>query len=235
MDYQFEAEIERIQYYVLPSKRVASSTFSLIQDDVFDFWVTEWTRNFSKGGNPKSGWEDHFIRQDIITALTLDQEIIGCHLYSFYNLDSHSTLASEYFNYISSESLKKLRQKRYSDCMSMEYLCVAPKVQRNDFKISFGNLILALGTYIAEDEGADCVLGMPILGFGNKVDKMLENVGGEDIQTGIKKYGYELKLMAAQTNPRVNSKNLTIKKFADHLWHNRHTFCHESVQTKIAV
>lgn len=161
------------------------------------------------------------MRQDLAVAVVSKRsgEVIGCHLYTVYNLASNASLNSEYFHYISRESTEHMKTNDLNICMSMEYLGINPEWTINPAKIGFGKLMVALGTFVAEALECDCALGMPI--GGTKVDKMIANLGGYTIQDNIQKYGYELQLMVMPARPRINSEDPLIAQWAARLWAER--------------
>ncbi|MFM6927782.1 MAG: hypothetical protein ACKOX6_04920 [Bdellovibrio sp.] len=211
-----------ISYHVIPSKRLAGSSFADLHDKVFNFFVRRWEEAFEETkdhGKPAPGWEDHFLKQDMVTAITYKGEVIAAHLYTVYDLSAASTLRSEYFSFVSKETINGLLAKGVRDVTSMEYLCVDTKVKRNSLGLSFGKIILGLGGYLTEDKGLDGSVGTPIK--GNKVDVMMENVGGMTIEKDFEKYGYLVDLLFIPTKPCDKGRDLKTREVMQTLWARR--------------
>jgi hypothetical protein len=229
---EHNVKLENIEYYVVPVDRNQSSPYGGIQDKIFDFWSSQWTANFKKS-NPKPGWQDHFLRMNLASAIGYQGQIIGCLLFKFYNLTAHSTKQSEYFSYIDRPVVQRLSDDGFKDAMSVEYLAIDPSWSKNPMKISLGKIIITLSAYVAETHDMDCIISMPI--GGTKVDKMLENIGAVSIQEGIEKYGYTLKLMMTKTKPATKSIDSNIKIITDRLWRNRIDYSVENQSEKQAA
>lgn len=217
-----QMNIEDISYHILPSKRLAGSSFADLHDKVFNFFVRRWEEAFEDTkdhGKPAPGWEDHFLKQDMVTAITYKGEVIAAHLYTVYDLSAASTQRSEYFSFVSKKTIMDLLQQGVRDVTSMEYLCVDSKVKRNSLGLSFGKIILGLGGYLTEDKGLDGSLGTPIK--GNKVDIMMENVGGVPVERDFEKYGYMVDLLFIPTKPCEKGRDPKTKDVMTELWNRR--------------
>lgn len=223
-----QMNLDDVCYHVLPSKRLAGSSFADLHDKVFNFFVGRWEEAFEDTkdhGKPAPGWEDHFLKQDMIAAITYRGEVIAAHLYTVYDLSAASTQKSECFSFISKETIKGLLLKGVRNVISMEYLCVDSRVKRNSLGISFGKVIAGLGCYLTEDKGIDGAIGTPIK--GNKVDAMMENMGGFPIQTNFEKYGYMVDLLFIPTNPSEEGRDLKAREVMQALWARRFDYTSE--------
>ncbi len=223
--------LNKIKYYVVPTSRNRNSAHGKIQDKIFDYWVEQWGNNF-KNSKPKEGWQDHFLRMSLVTALEYENQIIGCLLFRFYNFDAHSSLKSEYFSYIDKNLVKNMSGDGLKDAMSVEYLSIDPAWSKNSMNVSLGKIIIALSSYVAEQHNADCIISMPI--GGTKVDKMLENIGAMAIQEDIKKYGYTLKLMMTKTKPATKGIDIKVRAITDTIWENRIDYSMTNLSEKAA-
>lgn len=208
-----DQQIKNLNYLVVPTKLTRAAKE---QNDVYEFWIQHWTKAFKETGSPEEGWESHFIKADLVTALRDGNAVLTCHLYSFYDLRSKATLASEYFSYLQPSSVQKMRDLNLNSLMSLEYLGVDPAYHHNSAGVSLGKLTVELGARLGEALGLDAVFGTPI--STTKTDKMMDNIGALTFESGIQKYGYELKLQAAPVNPRAPSLDPKVRAIADQLW-----------------
>ena len=217
-----EINVADLQYHVLPSKRWAGSSFAKTHDAVFNFFVDRWEEAFNAikdQGSMTHGWEDHFLKQDMITAITHKNEVIAVHLYTIYDLSSASTRRSEYFSFLPKNTIPQLLEQGIQNVTTMEYLCVAPKAKKNTLGTSFGKIILGLGGYLTEDKGLDGSVGTPLK--DNKVDVMMENVGGILLAKDVMKYEFRVDLMIIPTTPCERSRDPRAGEIMDFLWKNR--------------
>lgn len=227
--------ISDLRYHVLPAKRLAGSSFAQLHDNVFNFFVRRWTEAFSEiedQGTPASGWEDHFLKQDIVTAITYKGEVVAAHLYTVYDLSAASTKKSEYFSFFSSEAMKAWEGMGVRNVTSMEYLCVDAKFKKNQLGLSLGKIILGLGAYMTEEKGLDAAIGTPLV--GNKVDLMMENVGGHLLEKDINKYGFAVDLWSIPTKPCLKNKDPKYDVSMKHLWNHREDFTKEYFNKLVA-
>jgi hypothetical protein len=219
LNFENQLDLKKLKYVILPGKVGSNSDCLRTHNLVFNFWENVWEETFSSTGAPKKHWKDHFLRQDMVCALMLGDEVVGCHLYTIYNLESSSTIKSEYFEYIAPETVQNMLQENINPMMSMEYLCVNKKFSVNTEKLGLGKLIISLGSFVSYSVGSKGAVGMPI--DGRRVDKMAENVGAKVFQGGIEKYGYKLNFMVIPTHKITNSNDQLVAQYTDRLWTSR--------------
>lgn len=183
------------------------------------FWKTHWAKTFQETGAPDEGWQDHFDRQDMVVALTLESKVIGCHLYTFYDLNQAASRESDYFAYFQKTSIDAFIENKVPRVMTMEYLGVSPSVSQNAEHLSIGKLLVALATYAANEAGADAVVGTPI--NTTKVAQMMDNVHSLTLEEKIEKYGYTLSLKYASVNPWRAGLDTKVAARADEIWRAR--------------
>lgn len=209
-------DLEQASYVLLPAKLPFNEKSPQVHNRVFDFWVQQWTKTFAETGSPESYWPDHFQRQDVIAALITPSEVLGCHLYTFYNFDSHATLKSEYFHYLPDLAIQKTKKLGLKNFMTMEYLCANPDWKLNEQHLSISALIIALGMRVANSFGADASLGMPI--HGTSVGKNTQAIGWTTLHGPISKYGYKLDYIYHKTNSHGTMPNSNFEKWTQHFW-----------------
>lgn len=217
-----EIKLQDIKYHILPAKRVSGSSFAKLHDDVFGFFVRRWEEAFEETkdtAKPAPGWEDHFLKQDIVTAITVKGKTVAVHLYTVYDLLAMSTRKSEYFSFIQPGTVENMLRNGVNTVTSMEYLCVDSEIRMNSLGVSFGKLILGLGGYLTESRGMDASIGTPLK--QNKVGDMMINVGGVFIQKDFEKYGYKVDLLMIPTRPCERSRDPKARPIMEHLWNDR--------------
>lgn len=184
---------------------------------VYEFWEGIWRKTFSESGKPPENWTEDFFCHDVVTVLKNDDQIIGCHLYSFYNLLTQSN--NSYFEYLKTSSVKKVMESYGPKAMTMEYLCAQKPAVK--LPVSPGACMIALGARLALFETCGSVLGMPI--EGTKVSGRVENLGmgAQLIENGIQKYGYNLSFLATCPKWAVEHEPQIAHGFLNELWDRR--------------
>ena len=132
------------KYVIVPGKMPWDCSYKKTYNQIYEFWKSTWEKTFAESGSPESYWLDHFIRQDFVVALKTEDEVIGVHLYTQYNMDSQAALDSEYFHYVSSLARSRLLKSNFKRTMSMEYLCANPEWRYNVQNVGVGLLMGAL-------------------------------------------------------------------------------------------
>lgn len=231
MNKVLEMKLCDLKYHIFPAKRLGRCEYSLIHDQTFEFWIKIWTEAFSHA-QPNHGWEDAFQKQDLITSITFHDKVIGAHLYTFYDITASSTKKSECFSFISEETQRTLLKDGFKDLMSMEYLSVDQTVRKNSLEVGFGKVLVALGGRLAEDKNLDGAIGTPVR--GNKVDAMAENIGGYNVQSNFKKFGFDCDLVLMPSKPCAPSTDLKARKVVDYLWETRTDYS-ISYYSKLAI
>lgn len=209
-----EKSLTEATYILLPAKMPFQCEYVDLYNRVFDFWEQRWAKAFAESGAPEGYWRDHYQRQDIIAALVTPTEVIGCHLYTFYNLDSHATLKSEYFHYLPELAIQKTKNLGLKNFVTMEYLCANPDWKINNEHLRISTLISALGLLIVREFGAEAAVGMPII--GSPVDKGSNIFERKSIYSPIEKYGYKLDYSYFPVNKELTINDKNISKMATH-------------------
>ena len=207
-------------YHVLWNNNNGNPSDKMLEKSkVYSFWHSRWSKKFSGNGQPPLSWESDFFQHDAVTWLSQGEEVVACHLYSFYDLNRD--LDQEYFRYLKSESVQSILNGFGPRAMTMEYLCASAPPE--GAPLTLGATMIALGSRLAFEEGSGSVLGMPI--DGTSVSQKVKDLGmgATCIEKGINKYGYQLRLLA--TNPFVAMSNepATAKSWLNDLWDRRST------------
>ena len=186
---------------------------------VYSFWHNRWAQKFNESGFPPPSWETDFFQHDVVTWLACKDDVLACHLYSFYDLNRDG--GAEYFKYLNPKSIQEVLNDFGPRTMTMEYLCASGK--RGEFPLSLGATMIALGSRLAFGEGCGSVLGMPI--DGTSVSRKVKDLGmgARCVETGIKKYGYQLRLLATNPYEAMANEPSAAKSWLNDLWDHKQT------------
>jgi len=213
---------EPFQYIIMPARLPKGADFANVHNTVFSFWKSTWTKAFLASGDPDTHWQEQFNNYDLVTAVLVGRDVVGCHLYTFHNLKSLAALHGDYLRYLPQESLNILDNSNINFVMSMEYLCIDPKWRRTTAGVALSDVVTGLGFILAEKWGCQHCVGTIIK--GTKVDLIGKRFGGKVVNSSIKKYGYDLCLMVIDLADKRKHPDDDISRLIDSLWKSREDY-----------
>lgn len=210
-----------LRYYVVPKEAFHSSGQEIVQT-VYDSWYKVWKKVFSADNRDFEPNTDDFLRQDAIVAIFYDgptPQLVGFHLYSFFDLRWKLNSKHSYFHGIDPKSFELLQKKNLNHAMTMEYLTVLPEFRKQVSHIPWGEVIIALGLQFMKSTHGDMAFGTARCDV--KVDEMAAKLGFENLQAAIQKYDYECAVIIC---PRQNIRphpNFETNALIQQLWNER--------------
>ena len=208
--------VSQMRYHIM---KPASRSSMGRQHDVYDFWKTLWREVFSQVGRGDELNPDEFFRQDLIVAITTETDVVGFHLYTYFDLSWAPARDHSYFNGIDRTLFARLHAEGMDHVMAMEYLSVNPKFRRSVTGISFGEVIISLGFKLLPFTPCNAAIGTARTDV--KVDESSIKLGSRPFHDPIKKYDYPCQLMVcslAETRPHPD---LATRQVIEQLWQNR--------------
>lgn len=214
-EYSIRNSINKVIYHIIdPSGRSGLE----IQNLVYDSWKVLWRGVFDQVGRGEDLDPDDFFKQNLITALTMENEVVGFNLSTFYDLNRHVSSEHSYFGDIDKDLMSELRASGLQRLMSIEYLSVNPKWRRSLTGISFSDVLMSLGTTLLPYLSCDAVIGTARVDV--KVDAASVRLGFKPYQV-IKKYDYECRVVVCtEQSAKPHSDPLT-RQLINSLWATR--------------
>lgn len=130
--------LNSMNYAVINGRLKCSRKKESQYDKILNFWQNYWHQELGIVLNP-----DVFHRQDKITYLEREDEVIGMHFYSYYNL--HSDFYEDYFKNYPLSNLSKLLANKVQSIQTMEYLMVSPDWSLKKSGLAIAPILVSLG------------------------------------------------------------------------------------------
>lgn len=138
---------DAIRYVVLPGKSPTSHAGRALHDQAFEFWGEIWPLVFAENRASGSSIDpQQFWRQDVVTCLFHEDQVIAQQCYSRYDLRSRAARAQPYLQEAFGPTFSEMLIDRgVAEVMTMECLAVAPEWRRARGAISLGSALITLG------------------------------------------------------------------------------------------
>jgi hypothetical protein len=173
---------KRLSYYLLDC-RGSQPQFKAIQELVYSAWKRGWATTYRELQSEAEPQSNEFLRQSFMAAIVCEAEVVGCHLYSFWDLHSRIHLENPYFADYPESVLEAFRSRGASDVMTMEYLYVSPQWRKSLTGISYAEILLSLALRILSQVDAAAAIG--IARNDRKMNSVIYRKGAECMATDL--------------------------------------------------
>lgn len=131
--------------------------------DVFNTVYNAWEKSFAEVVESAGGTldPDDFFRNDLITAVLHDNEVVTLATMTLFDLRLRSSLEHHYIKALKPETIENLKKDQLNRLVSVEYLNVLPKWRKNNSQIRWTEVAIGLCYKIYDDSIADILMGMP--------------------------------------------------------------------------
>lgn len=211
---------EDLQYHILPGRHepylLASTT---LMDQSFVFWQNAWNKILEDNKTTSKINDDDFLRQAYIAVFTYQDEIIGMHCYSKFDLLRQATRQHSYFKkFYPPQFWQILDCRKTRHILTMEYLTIAPAWRGKRLGPPLGLVMASLGCKIALDVGTDAILSVARSDVG--ATSYMEQMGGTVLIGNLDIYNTPCDIMAiyqeATTIPTTSGISEAVAYYWDH-------------------
>lgn len=207
----------------MPGNAVGAITYRDLYAKAYETWRAVWGAELRRLGRTEALASDAFTRADVVATVAAGDEVIGVHLYCFYDLGlaayrEHSFLASNFGPGL----LSRARDSGLEIVMTLEQLTVASEWRRSNGGVPLGHALSALGLEAFGRSGADGVL----ISTRNsrRVDEIARQIGFEAAGKTIV-HGEESDLMTFRApSPRRTFEDPRLESLVRELWRGRTDF-----------
>lgn len=206
------------QYVVIPKNCPTPQSLEMYHM-IYEAWLELWRGVFSEGNRAFEPDTDDFLRQDYVVGIFDQGNLVGFHLYSFFDLRKKMCTKHSYFNGIDPQSFEKLKADNINNVMTMEYLSVMPNYRKKFSNIPWGEVLIALGLQLMKTTAGDAAFGTARVDV--KVDSMASQLGFHELQSQIAKYDYSCAVIACPKKSVREHSDEKIRKLIQDLWSNR--------------
>jgi hypothetical protein len=171
--------IDSFSYTLLAGNPHESSRGLELHNRAFLYWKKFWTDVFKEISGERVQPDD-FFRQSLVCVLSLGDEIVALHLYTFFSLESSAALEHSYFksNY-KPESITRMRAAGIRTVMSMEYLTLNENFRHARTGLPLASVVIGLGYQVMSESGVDAMIAPCRRDL--KVDRKAAEFGAEPI------------------------------------------------------
>ena len=212
-------KLENMKLIWLPGRCPKNAGFTQLHNQAFDYWRNFWNQ-ISRDLNTCEIPSDHFLRQDMIAVLMHENSIVGMHLYTLHNLESHASCTADYFiNNYGPEFVDELKKRGAKSAISLEYFTLNPAFRKSKFPIPLAVVIAGLGYKYMKKKNIDSLIGVCRKDF--KVDEMAMSFGGEALIPSKIIHNVECELVATFKNNVLEPKDAEVRKYIQYFWDSR--------------
>jgi hypothetical protein len=212
---------ENFEYILMPGKVPVAFQEVDYHNRLFAFWKEFWGEVLLEvTGERRRLSADDFLRQDRFALIAHNDQIVGIHAYSFFNIDSDAALDHSYFEkYFNGEFVQALRARKVHSVMTMEYFSVAKAWRGRRTGVSLAKVIVALGLRLARERKACGTItaaraDVPAANIARKL-------GAISLVDPISVHGKPTELMLFPSEEIIESEDPKFKAYLDGLWYNR--------------
>jgi hypothetical protein len=189
-----------------------------------DLWIKTYGPIFSEAQekfNPEEFFQKKWLallheeRRDMAGS---PSEIIGLHLYDFFDLSKSEDRESPYFRQLPQGFFDKYIQGQFTLIMSGEYLTVSPPFRGKKTKIPFSQVIVSLCAKVFLNSSAELVIG--ISRKDKKVDQLTKNLGAEP-KDQINCHKISCEIMVARRQDISTKLDPMLQNLVESLWNHR--------------
>lgn len=208
--------------YIIVPKSCPNAQSIEVYEQVYNAWYELWKGVFTQGGRSFEPDTDDFLRQDYVVSIWDDKDIVGFHLYSFFDMRKKMSQRHSYFSGVNPDAFQKFEHENTHQIMSMEYLSAMPAYRKKHTSIPWGEIIIALGLKFMQSTSADAAIGTARVDV--KVDTMARTLGFSEIQPPIQKYDYTCAVTVCSKDAVCPHPEPKVRSMIDELWSNRTDF-----------
>ncbi|NJL24242.1 MAG: hypothetical protein HC902_03045 [Calothrix sp. SM1_5_4] len=213
--------LKNLQYVILPGRLELGSPWTDLQNRAYSYWVEFWNGVFKANKvEAPVNFKPAFFRMSAITVLLFENQIIGMHMYCFFNLEQLSHRDHEYFQSERGSRFIEILQKHgVSRIMSMEFLTVDPNWRKGSVGISLGAVLSSLGSRIQRAAGLEAATTIARKDLG--VDAFARDFGFENVTEGLNMYNTPVVFQCLFTDKIRDLPDTDTRSYVDLYWRNR--------------
>jgi len=217
MKFSSDELIQKSRIMILPTRPLSPFPEMEILNKTFKAWIETW-EEVEALTDFKFNRDDFFRQDAVLTVLSPDDEVMGCHLYSFFNLENKCSTEFSFYNKFDHSYRNFLSENEVVYSFSVEYLTVCKDFRRNGV-VSLAKAIISLSCHLLESSSFDGILAQTRDDV--KVNLMAEEFGGKIISRGFKMNGIDSSYVVFQKNETNVGQTIPVIKFVQSMWDKR--------------
>jgi hypothetical protein len=219
--------------YILANPRQVSLDHIPLLNKAYQSWE-ETFRPIIEGAGAKFDADD-FAKAEVVGLLMDQDQIVGSHCYSVYDLRLQACRNLHFFKELTTKTVDNLIQRQNSCVITLEYTNIQQAYRKTTVKggsqIPWLDILTGLGLLYLDNSAADGIIGTPRR--DRKVDQMTLRLNAYEIQESIYKVNHEC---AVVYFPKQNHRQIIDEKtnqWVQRLWKTRVDLSKETSDIKI--
>lgn len=210
-------KVPNLQYYLLSARNPLPDQIEL-HDKVFKFWLSIWKPTLAELNYSDEHLHEDFIRQDLISCICCDGEVVGVLLFSFFSLGPKAVMNFRYMkDNFNDLYFKKIQYYGVKTVMSMQYLAV-----HNDWRgkknppAPISALLTALALKVRDFHNIDAAIAPTRRDYS--MGDLCTIHGGDRIQEKVISHNAECDLIANIKGRTHDHPDIQIQNMTNYLW-----------------
>ena len=208
-----------LNYSLIAGKGPFTSQERSTRNAIFEAWLTVWSEVYGKDDANFRLASDDFLRQDLISCVSVGGKVAALHFYSFFDVQCQASLNSKYFQFFNRHYLNELDSRKVQSVMSMEYFTVAKEFRKSQLGFSLAQAVAQMGTYLFAEVGVDAIVAPARNDL--RVNQMAYELGFSCIEKDTIQRGFKCDLIACFKNEERRSPDFSVNRAADFMWERR--------------
>ena len=218
------------RYYLL-SPHLVRSDYTPIFNKVYEAWKISFTEVVESAGGTLD--PDDFFRNDMVTAVTHNDEVVGLSTMTMFDLKLRSSHDHHYVRALEKSTVAKLENDGLNRLISIEYLNVLPAYRKSNSSVRWTEVLIGLGLKVMDDSVADIIMGTPRTDV--KVINVCKNLEAIEIQEPILKMNYPCAVVIFPKNPKRKFADPITAQYVESLYRNRIVTGAHPFENKISI
>ena len=204
------------RYYLL-SPHLVHSEYATLFNTIYDAWKTSFTEVVEGAGGTLD--PDDFFRNDIVTAITHNEEVVGMSTMTMFDLNLRSSHEHHYIRALEGSTVDRLQREGLHRLISIEYLNVLPAWRKSHSHVRWTEVLIGLGLKVMDDSAANIIMGTPRTDV--KVIDVCKNLEAIEVQPPILKMNYPCAVVIFHKNPVRRFGDATTGQYVERLYASR--------------
>lgn len=190
---------------------------SHLLNQTYHFWKQLWVNECASVNKFNEIFADDFFRADLIAVIYSPDQIVGCHLYTYFDLSNPYAREHTYFAGLYNHISKILETENIKEVISLEYLSINPNWRKSITGYALADVLIKLSQNVVRHFKFDAGIGTARL--LTKVDKKTSNLGFTETDVVVDRHGFECKFMYYKSESELpKSSDTNVEILASYLW-----------------
>lgn len=210
-------KVSKLQYYLLSARNPLPDQIE-IHDKAFKFWLSIWKPTLAELKCDDSHLHEDFIRQDLVSCICYNGEVVGVLLFSFFRLGPEAVMKFRYMkDNFNDFYFKKIQAYGVQSVMSMQYLAVHQDWRgKKNPAAPISILLLGLAHKVRDLHSIDAAIAPARRDHGASDLSVAQ--GGDRIQERVLSHNVECDLIANIKGRTHAYPDPEIQNLIDYLW-----------------